>query len=44
LYQHQLTILPLPLKLPPLPTYLIWHKAMNRDKGHSWLKQLILEC
>jgi len=44
LYQHQLTILTLPLKIPPLPTYLIWHKAMNRDKGHSWLKELILQC
>jgi len=44
LYQHQLNIFPLPLALPLMPFYLIWHKAMNRDKGHQWLKKLILDC
>jgi DNA-binding transcriptional LysR family regulator len=44
LYQNALTILPLPFNIPALPIYLIWHKGMNRDKGHQWLKQLILAC
>ncbi|MEX1666571.1 LysR substrate-binding domain-containing protein [Zhongshania arctica] len=44
LYKDELTILPMPLALPSLPTYLIWHGANNQDKGHHWLKQLILEC
>jgi LysR family transcriptional activator for leuABCD operon len=44
LYKDKLSILPLPLALPSLPTYLIWHRANNQDKGHHWLKQRILEC
>jgi len=43
LYRNELTILPFAAAIPPLPTYLIWHKAMNRDAGHQWLKQLILD-
>lgn len=44
LYSDQLKIFRLPLDLPSLQTYLIWHQAMSRDKGHSWLKALIMEC
>jgi LysR family transcriptional activator for leuABCD operon len=44
LYKDKLSILPLPLALPSLPTYLIWHRANNQDKGHHWLKQRIMEC
>lgn len=44
LYQNALTVLPLPFEIPALPIYLIWHKGMNRDKGHQWLKQLIQAC
>ena len=44
LYQNKLTILPFPFELAALPIYLIWHKAMNRDNGHQWLKQLMLDC
>lgn len=42
LYKNELTILPFPFDVPPLAIYLIWHKSMNRDKGHQWLKDLIL--
>lgn len=44
LHEHQLEIFPFPLDIPPRPIYLIWHQAMNRDKGHQWLKELILAC
>ncbi|MFT5032402.1 MAG: LysR family transcriptional activator for leuABCD operon [Bacteroidia bacterium] len=44
LYSDRLEIFSLPLALPSLPTYLIWHQAMSQDKGHSWLKGLIMEC
>jgi len=23
--------------------YMIWRKALNRDKGHQWFKQLLLD-
>ncbi|GAA4096177.1 LysR substrate-binding domain-containing protein [Zhongshania borealis] len=44
LYKDRLKIFKLPLGLPSLPIYLIWHRAMSQDKGHSWLKGLIMEC
>jgi len=43
LYSNELAILPFAVQIPALPTYLIWHKAMNQDRGHHWLKQLILD-
>lgn len=42
LASHKITVMPLPLSLPPIPIYLIWHHSMNRDKGHQWMKKLIL--
>ena len=44
LYRNQLTVLEMPLKLPTTPFYLVWHRAMNKDQGHQWLRQLILSC
>jgi LysR family transcriptional activator for leuABCD operon len=44
LYKNQLKIYSFPFDMPLLPIYLIWHKAMNRDRGHQWLKQQILSC
>ena len=43
MYENKLNVFPLPLSLPSLPIFLIWHKAMNRDKGHKWLKNIILD-
>ena len=42
-YRHHLNLLETPLKLPATPLYLIWHRAMNKDQGHQWLKDLLLQ-
>ncbi|RLU02086.1 MAG: LysR family transcriptional regulator [Ketobacter sp.] len=44
LYDSQLRCLKLPFTLPKTPFYLIWHRAMNNDRGHNWMKDLILQC
>jgi len=36
-------IMPFPLLLNKLPAFMIWHKALNQDQGHLWLRKLILE-
>ncbi len=33
----------LPFDLGPIPTWMVWNRALERDKGHAWLKQAILE-
>jgi len=43
-HTHQLNMFPLLFDVPKLPIYLIWNKALNRDKGHQWLKELIVTC
>lgn len=43
-YRHYLNLLETPLKLPATPLYLIWHRAMNKDQGHQWLKDLLLQA
>lgn len=42
LASHEIRVMPLPLSLPPIPIYLIWHHSMSRDRGHQWMKKLIL--
>lgn len=44
LYRDGLRILEMPLQLPHTAYYLIWHKAMDKDQGHQWMKQRILEA
>lgn len=44
LYKNKLKILPMPFSLPKTPFYLIWHRAMNKDQGHRWMRDLILQC
>ena len=44
IYQHQLRVLKLPFDLPKTPFHLIWHRAMNQDQGHLWLREQILQC
>ncbi|HVL55706.1 MAG TPA: LysR family transcriptional regulator [Burkholderiaceae bacterium] len=44
-YAHhfRLRVLKTPLELPPLPIYLLWSKAMDRDPGHRWLRESFYE-
>ncbi len=44
LQSHQLDMFTLPFEVPKLPVYLIWNKAMNRDKGHQWFRELVVSC
>jgi DNA-binding transcriptional LysR family regulator len=34
-----LKILPLPVKLPLFPAYLVWHRSRDADPGHQWLRR-----
>lgn len=36
-----LQILPVPLKLPDLPIYMVWHEGRRRDLAHRWLRELV---
>lgn len=31
-----------PIDIGALPLYLIWHKALNRDQAHRWLKEKLV--
>jgi len=41
--QHGIEIFPFPMSVPSTSFYLTWHKSMNADKGHQWLRELIME-
>ena len=34
-------VLPIPLEVPPLPIYMIWHASRRNDAGHRWLRRLV---
>lgn len=36
-------ILPIPIKLKPLPVYMTWHQSQQFDTGHQWLKNTLIE-
>ena len=38
-----LKVLPIPLELPPVPIYMIWHETRRHDIAHSWLREVVLE-
>jgi DNA-binding transcriptional LysR family regulator len=38
-----LQVLPIPLELPPLPIYMIWHETRRHDTAHRWLRQVVAE-
>jgi DNA-binding transcriptional LysR family regulator len=38
-----LQVLPLPLELPPVPIYMIWHEARRHDAAHRWLREVVEE-
>ncbi|MGW3816909.1 LysR family transcriptional regulator [Streptomyces sp. NPDC005046] len=38
-----LITLPLPLQLPDVPLYLLWHQRYDDDRAHNWLRDLAAE-
>jgi len=38
-----LQVLPLPLELPPVPIYMIWHETRRHDAAHRWLREVVEE-
>ena len=36
-----LQILPIPLELPSIPIYLIWHETRRHDTAHRWLREVV---
>ena len=38
-----LQALPIPLELPPLPIYMIWHETRRHDAAHRWLRQVVAQ-
>ncbi|WJY41994.1 LysR family transcriptional regulator [Streptomyces sp. P9-2B-2] len=42
-HQLGLTTLALPLPLPDVPLYLLWHQRYDDDRAHIWLRELATE-
>ncbi len=42
-HREPIQIFPLPFKVKQTTTYMIWHRSMERDRGHQWLKKVMLE-
>jgi DNA-binding transcriptional LysR family regulator len=38
-----LQVLPIPLELPPVPIYMIWHETRRHDTAHRWLRELVVQ-
>jgi LysR family transcriptional activator for leuABCD operon len=38
-----LQIIAIPVELPVLPIYMIWHEARRNDAGHRWLREVVEE-
>jgi DNA-binding transcriptional LysR family regulator len=38
-----LRVLPLPLELPPMPIYMIWHENRRHDTAHRWLRAVVVD-
>jgi LysR family transcriptional activator for leuABCD operon len=36
-----LRVLTLPLELPVVPVYMIWHETRSKDTGHRWLRDIV---
>ena len=37
-----LRILAIPVELPTLPIYLIWHETRRKDAAHHWLREIVV--
>jgi LysR family transcriptional activator for leuABCD operon len=40
--QLGLRVLPIPLELPAVPIYMIWHETRSKDAGHRWLREIVM--
>jgi DNA-binding transcriptional LysR family regulator len=38
-----LQVLPIPLDLPPMPIYMIWHETRRHDAAHRWLREIVAQ-
>jgi DNA-binding transcriptional LysR family regulator len=38
-----LQVLPLPLELPSLPIYIVWHETRRHDPAHRWLREVVAQ-
>jgi DNA-binding transcriptional LysR family regulator len=38
-----LQVLPIPLELPPVPIYMIWHETRRHDTAHRWLREVVVQ-
>ncbi|MGI9293812.1 MAG: LysR substrate-binding domain-containing protein [Pseudomonadales bacterium] len=38
---YGLDVHPFPFDVGEIPAYMIWHRSLNRDLGHQWMKQQI---
>ena len=38
-----LRILAIPIELPALPIYMIWHETRRNDAAHRWLREIVAE-
>jgi DNA-binding transcriptional LysR family regulator len=38
-----LQVLPIPLELPSVPIYMIWHEARRHDTAHRWLREVVAQ-
>ncbi len=36
-------VLAIPLELPPVPIYMIWHESRRNDAGHRWLREFAVQ-
>ena len=39
--QLRLQVLAIPVELPALPIYVIWHETRRKDTAHRWLRELV---
>ena len=39
----QLQVLPFPVVMPPVPIYMLWPAAQDRDPAHRWLRQQLTD-
>jgi LysR family transcriptional regulator, transcriptional activator for leuABCD operon len=37
-----LQVFPIPLELPPMPIYAIWHETRRNDTAHRWLREMVV--
>jgi LysR family transcriptional regulator, transcriptional activator for leuABCD operon len=38
-----LQVVPIPLELPPVPIYMIWHETRRHDAAHRWLREVVAQ-